>query len=216
MSNRNLPGFAELDRDGAIEEAASKVDGHTRQAFLRRTGAFMGAGAAFAVLPAGAFAAGGVPKSDVAILNFALTLEYLEADFYKKGQSLGLSSSVKKLAKQLGDEESEHVTALAATVKKLGGTAVKKPTFSFGVTDEKSFLKLAQTLEDTGVGAYNAAGPLLKSKEVLGAAGSIVQIEARHAAAIRLARGNAPAPSAFDKAIPMDKVLAAVKPLIKA
>jgi hypothetical protein len=57
---------------------------------------------------------------------------------------------------------------------------------------------------------------MIASVEVLAAAGSIVQVEARHAAMIRLARGKAPAPSAFDKASQMDSVLAAVKPFIKA
>jgi hypothetical protein len=80
--------------------------------------------------------------------------------------------------------------------------------------DEKSFLKLAQTLEDTGVSAYNGAGPSITSKEVLAAAGSIVQIEARHAAVIRQLRGNVPAPDAFDASLDTNQVLAAVKPLI--
>jgi len=194
-----------------------EVHGVTRSSFILR-GA-LAAGALYGAATVSPFVSSALAQSgggDVDILNFALTLEYLEAKFYKEGQKLGLSSNVKSLAKQLGDEESEHVSALKATVKKLGGTAVKEPTFAFGISDEKSFLKLAQTLEDTGVGAYNAAGPLLKSKEVLAAAGSIVQVEGRHAAAIRLARGNSPAPLAFDKAIEMSKVLAAVKPLIKS
>ena len=161
-----------------------------------------------------AFAATG--GGDVAILNFALTLEYLEADFYKKAVTLNLSSEAMALAKEFGDQESQHVTALAGTIKKLGGTPVKSPTFSFPITDEASFLKLAQTLEDTGVGAYNGAAPAIQSKAVLGAAGSIVQIEARHAAAIRLLNKVTPAPAAFDAAIQKAAVLKAVKPLIKA
>ncbi len=82
------------------------------------------------------------------------------------------------------------------------------------MTDQRSFLKLAQTLEDTGVSAYNGAGPSIKSKDVLAAAGSIVQIEARHAAVIRLLRGQQPAPNAFDPALTKEQVLTAVTPLI--
>jgi hypothetical protein len=87
--------------------------------------------------------------------------------------------------------------------------------FGDAFASEKSFLKLAQTLEDTGVSAYNGAGPAIKSADVLGAAGSIVQIEARHASLIRLARGKTPAPAAFDKTLSTDEVLAAVKPFVK-
>jgi rubrerythrin len=161
-----------------------------------------------------AFAQGG--GGDVDIVNFALTLEYLETDFYEKAQKLGLSSKTMKLAKQIGNHEAQHVDALTATVKQLGGTPAKKPTFTFPMKDEKSFLKLAQVLEETGVSAYNGAAPAIMSKEVLAAAGSIVQIEARHAAIIRSLNGAQPAPYAFDKTLAKSEVLAAVKPLIKA
>jgi hypothetical protein len=197
------------------ELAAVEVDGISRQAFLVR-GA-LAAGAVYGTtmispFVRGAFAAEGM--GDVDILNFALTLEYLEADFYRRALKLGLSSEVAKVARSFGDAEQQHVDALAATIKKLGGTPVASPKFSFPMKDEKSFLKLAQTLEDTGVSAYNGAGPSITSKEVLAAAGSIVQIEARHAAVIRQLRGSVPAPDAFDASLDTNQVLAAVKPLI--
>jgi len=194
-----------------------EIHGTTRGAFLLRAtlaaGAVYGAGAV-APFVKQAMAQGGM--GDVDIVNYALTLELLETAFYKKGESLKLSSEVKKLASQFGKDESEHVDALTATVKKLGGKPPKKPTFTFPVKDEESFLKLAVTLEDTGVSAYNGAAPMIKSKDVLKAAGTIVQIEGRHAAAIRLAAGEDPAPEAFDKALEMQAVLDAVKPFIKA
>ena len=90
------------------------------------------------------------------------------------------------IAKDFGDAEQQHVEALRGTIRKLGGKPVASPAFTFPMTGEKSFLKLAQTLEDTGVSAYNGAGPMIRNKDVLAAAGSIVQIEARHAAVIRL------------------------------
>ena len=193
-----------------------EVHGMNRESFILKStiavGSIYGA-AAISPFVRQAVAAGG---GDVAILNFALTLEYLETDFYKKALTLNLSSEVKKLAQEFGDQEAQHVTAIAGTIKKLGGTPVKSPTFSFPMTDQASFLKLAQTLEDTGVGAYNGAAPAIKSKAVLGAAGSIVQIEARHAAAIRLLNKVTPAPAAFDASIAAAAVLKAVKPLIKA
>jgi Ferritin-like domain len=193
-----------------------EVHGITRGSFMLK-GA-LAASAVYGATTVGPFVSRALAQGggDVDIVNFALTLEYLEADFYKKGQSLGLSSAVMKLAKEFGDAETQHVDALTQTVKKLGGTPAKKPTFTFPIKDERSFLKLAQTLEDTGVAAYNGAAPQIQSKDVLGAAGSIVQIEARHAAAIRLQRSQPPAPGAFDGTKSKDDVLKAVKPLIKA
>jgi hypothetical protein len=208
MSESNL-SVPEL---GGVE-----IHGITRGSFVLK-GA-LAAGAVYGASTVGPFVGRALAQSgggDVDVVNFALTLEYLEADFYAKASSLGLSGDVKKLAKQFGDEETQHVDALTATVKKLGGTPAKKPTFTFPIKDEASFLKLAQTLEDTGVAAYNGAGPAIQSKEVLGAAGSIVQIEARHAAAIRLARKQSPAPDAFDRTLTKAAVLKAVKPLITA
>ena len=107
---------------------------------------------------------------------------------------------------------------LTATIEQLGGTPVKAPGVDFGgaFKSQGSFLKLAQTFEDTGVSAYNGAAPAIQSKEVLGAAGSIVQIEARHAAAIRLLNGKQPAAGAFDPALEMQEVLDAVMPFVKS
>jgi hypothetical protein len=198
------------------ELAAVEVHGMTRSAFILR--GTLAAGAVYGAGTVGPFVSQAFAQSaagDLDIVNFALTLEYLETAFYTKALGLGLSAEVKSLAKLIHGDEAQHVAALVATVKKLGGTPAKKPTFVFPITDEKSFLTLAQTLEDTGVSAYNGAGPSIQSKEVLGAAGSIVQVEARHAAAIRLKNGALPAPDAFDKPLGKPAVLAAVKPLIK-
>ena len=200
----------------APELAAIEVHGITRSSFLLRgalaTGAALGTGGV------GGFVSSALAKGggDVEIVNFALTLEYLEAAFYKKGLSLGLSSDTKTFAEEFGKDESQHVDALTGTVRQLGGKPAPMPTFSFPVTDEASFMKLAQTLEDTGVSAYNGAAPSIQSKEVLTAAGSIVQIEGRHAGIIRLLNGVEPAPDAFDKTLSQGQVLAAVKPLIKS
>ncbi|MBA3748005.1 MAG: ferritin-like domain-containing protein [Solirubrobacterales bacterium] len=205
----------------AGELAAIEIKGVTREAFLIRT--TLAAAATYGALSATPFITRALAEGgggDVDILNYALTLEYLEAEFYTLGakQVKGLSGDEMKLVKELRDNEDEHVDALAATVKKLGGKAVKKPTFNFGGAfgGRAVFLKTANTLEDAGVSAYNGAGPLIESGEVLGAAGSIVQIEARHAALIRLVRNKPPAPLAFDKAADMDAILKKIKPFIKS
>jgi hypothetical protein len=193
-----------------------EVRGHTRSAFLVRgalaTGSLYGAGAVGSFVTK-AFAQGG---GDVDILNFALTLEYLEAAFYKEGLAkAGLSGDAKKLATEIADHEQQHVAAITQTIKKLGGKPVAAPGVTFPFTDQKSFLKLAQVFEDTGVSAYNGAAPMISSKEVLGAAGSIVQVEARHAAAIRLLNSDNPSPAAFDPTLSKKQVLKAVKPFMK-
>jgi hypothetical protein len=198
-----------------------EVHGMTRASFILRgalaAGAVYGTSAVtpFVSQAFAATAAGG--GGDAEILNFALTLEYLEADFYEvKGKTVGLSGQAKAYATQFGAEEQEHVVALTAAIKQLGGVPTKKPQFVFPATDEKSFLALASVLENTGVGAYNGAGPSLHSKQVLASAGSIVQVEARHAAAINLLIGTSPTPGqGFDKPLTKSQVLAAAGPLIK-
>jgi hypothetical protein len=153
--------------------------------------------------------------SDVDILNFALTLEYLETSFYEEAKARAKASGeLKSLIGLLARDEKQHVEALTATIKQLKGKPVAEPKFNFDYSDTAGFLKLAQTFEDTGVSAYNGAGPAIKSKEVLGAAGSIVQVEARHAAAIRLQNSEEPAPDAFDPALDEAQVLKAVEPFI--
>lgn len=203
------------------ELAAIEIKGMTRQSFMMR-GALT-AGAVYGLGTVGPFVKSAIAQEgggDVEILNFALTLEYLEAAFYVQAlkQVPGLSGDVKALATEIRDNENEHVDALKATIEQLSGMPVKAPGVDFGnaFENQKSFLKLAQTFEDTGVSAYNGAAPAIQSKEVLGAAGSIVQIEARHAAAIRLLNGKQPAAGAFDPALEMQQVLDAVQPFVKS
>jgi rubrerythrin len=164
-----------------------------------------------------AFAKGST--GDIDILNFALTLEYLEAAFYAEAARVqGLSSEVAGYVKTFGDEEQEHVDALRATIRDLGGMPVEAPGVDFGdaFSSADKFIALAITLEDTGVSAYNGAAPMIDSKDLLATAGGIVQVEARHAAAIRYAAGEDPAPEAFDPTLTEDEVLAAVQPFVKS
>jgi rubrerythrin len=203
------PTLAELDRDGAIREAASRVDGVTRAAFMRRTAALLGGGlAAGAVLPGIASAQ---TSGDVAILNYALTLEYLEAAFYAEAKSKGaLKGELANFASVVAEHEAAHVDALK---KALGSKAVKKPAFDFkGTTGSSStFSATSAVLEDTGVGAYLGQAGNIKTPAVAKAALSILPVEARHAAWVRDIAGSAPAPNAFEPAKTMSAVLAAVQ-----
>lgn len=205
----------------APELGAIEIQGITRQSFILR-GA-VAAGTVYGVSTVGPYVTQALAQAgggDVAILNFALTLEYLEAAFYTEAvkQTKGLGAEARKLAVTLRDNETEHVKALTAAIKGAGGKPVKAPGVSFGgaFASQAAFLKTAQTFEDLGVGAYNGQGPLIKSKATLAAAGSIVQVEARHAAAIRYLRGQKIAPAAFDKGLDKAAVLSAVKPFVKA
>ena len=179
-------------------------------------------GAIYGSLAVGSFVRRALAQSDsgdVEILNFALTLEYLEAEFYRQGlKTAKLGAEQKMVAQEIGSNEDDHVQSLMGAVTDLGGTPVEAPAVDFGtaVNSQSAFLKLAQTLEDTGVGAYNGAGPMIQSKDLLGVAGAIAQVEARHAARIRLFNGELPAPEPFDPPLDMDEVLKAVQPFVKS
>ncbi len=202
-----------IDADGAIREAYEELPRSTRMSMLKRG---LLAGGTLAV---GGIAIGGLPKfataapspsQDVKILNFALTLEYLEAAFYTEAVAGGaLSGELLQFAKTVKAHEVAHVAFLK---KALGGKAVPKPTFDFkGTTDDPAaFQATAVVLEDTGVAAYNGQGANL-TKGVLAAAASIVSVEARHAAWIRDIAKKRPAPVAFDAAKTSDQILSAVK-----
>lgn len=201
----------------APELGGIEVHGMTRASFILR-GA-LAAGAAYGAGAVGPYVSSALAQSsDIDILNFALTLEYLETDFYTvKAKTVGLSGDAASLAALLGGQESQHVDALTKAISAAGGMPAKKPTFAFPVSDQAGFLKLAYVLENTGVGAYNGAGPSLQNKQYLAAAGSIVQVEARHAAAIGLLTSQAVTPDgAFDKPLTKAQVLAKAGPLIKS
>jgi hypothetical protein len=198
--------------------AEVEVEDISRSAFLAK-GA-LAVGAVYGMTMVGpylrkAFAQG--EMGDIDILNFALTLEYLESAFYDQAKAEAkLDPEATELVDLIAKDEAEHVSALMSTITDLGGTPVEAPGVDFGqaFANQGSFLELAQTFEDTGVSAYNGAGPALKSKELLATAGAIVQIEARHAAAIRLLNGETPAPEAFDQTLDMQEVLQAVDPFV--
>ncbi len=198
--------LGELDRDGAIREAVERVSGDTRAAFLGK--AVVGGAALLGAIAAPASAATAV--SDVTILNYALTLEYLQAAFYTETERLGaVGGELKRVPRQLGAVERAHVKAIKAV---LGRSAVKRPGFDFqGVTeDQLKFLKTAVAFEDLGAAAYKAQAPRIKSQAVLAAAISIHSVEARHAAWMRFLAGVTPAATAFDEGKPISQVQAIV------
>jgi hypothetical protein len=220
MSQINLEA---VDSDGAIREAAEAVAGDTRMSFLRK-GAMGGAaavsgGAILSALIPGAASAktvGAPPatfgKGDIGILNYALTLEYLESSFYNQAAASGkiTNKALKQFLATVQKDENAHVKLLKSA---LGSQAAKKPNFDFqGIpSDPAKFAATAYVLENTGVHAYLGQAPNIAEAKVLLTAASIVTVEARHAGAIGLFLAKAIAPAPLDTGWTAAKVLAAVK-----
>jgi rubrerythrin len=226
----------QIDVDGAVQEAAHEAEaglesGDTRLGFLKKAGlaggAVVGGGALLGALtPGAAMAAGkGAPpakfgKGDVGILNFALTLEYLEAAFYNEATAnQGKRTFVKDkqtqtFLKTVTADENAHVAYLK---KALGSKAIAAPKVDFGGTtsSEKPFVETAFALENTGVHAYLGQALNITTPSTVAAALSIATIEARHASVIGLILKGSSAgivpDGSFDKPFTAAKVLKAVE-----
>ena len=161
-------------------------------------------------------------KGDIEIVNYALTLEYLEAEFYAQVIASGevTDKKIAELAKSIGQNEQEHVDALKATVEKLGGKPAPKPQTKFEdviAGGPQMILDTAAAVENLGAAAYLGQAGNIKDKEILAAALAIHSVEARHAAALNTLVGKTIVPDgAFAKPASMDEVLKAVKPFIAA
>ena len=156
---------------------------------------------------------------DVDIANFALSLEYLEADFYARALDAGvLSGDALGVVKNLADHEAQHVKAITDLLNSAGATPVAEPTFTYladAFSSQASILALAATLEPVGVDAYLGAAPLISSPDILAAAGSIAGVEGEHVVAVNWLLGVVPfAGEAFPAAIILDEVSAAVAPFL--
>jgi len=155
-------------------------------------------------------------KGDVGILNYALTLEYLETAFYAEVVKSGLFKGADLATiRKFGQEEAEHVQALTQAVKSLGGKPAPEPKTEFPLKDAKSVLELAGTVENLGAAAYLGQAANIQSPEVLASALAIHSVEGRHAAALNTLLGESITPDgAF--AVPADvpTVLKSVEPFI--
>ena len=216
----------------AMQELAQ--DASSRKRFLRMMGG-AGAASAFAIFMA---ACGGDDEEssanadtsmnkknpaaggDLAIVQYALTLEHLETDFYNAVINSDVKPPSRALARtivMIRDNEQEHVDALTATVEKLGGKP-KRPKTNFDAVIEggvKKILETAAVVENLGAAAYLGQAPRIQSKEVLAAALAIHSVEGRHAAALNTVVGKTIVPDgAFAKPASMAQVLPLVKPFL--
>jgi rubrerythrin len=158
----------------------------------------------------------GASSGDLAILNYALTLEYLETGFYEKVVESGLfSGKVASLIKTFGGQEKTHVEALKGAVEKLGGTPAANPNGKFPITSATQVAELAYTVENLGASAYLGQAPNIQSPEILATALAIHSVEARHAATLgTLVKKSLTPDGAFAKPADMSTVLAAIKPFL--
>src|SRR5215211_5889831 len=154
---------------------------------------------------------------DAAILQFAYQLELLEGTFYAEGVEAGLfEDAFLEQIVAIRDHEMAHADAIATTLGELGAEVPQTPELTFPngtFTDPTAFLELAATFEPVGIGAYQGAAPALQSKDILAAAISIHNAECQHGCAINLLNLiHPPNDLAFEEALPLPKVQAAVEP----
>ena len=162
--------------------------------------------------------------SDIAILNYALTLEHLEYAFYRDALAAGgfnekdfkgyLDPNLYERLLDIRDHERTHVEALTATIQQLGGDPVEELRYDFGYDTAREFLEVAQALENTGVSAYDGAIAGITSPQLQTTGATIATVEARHASYLNLINGTNPFPAAFDTPLTMEEVLAIAGPFI--
>ena len=228
-----------MDDNHANDTLQSAFGDSSRRRFIT-TSALLGAGAFGATMPAAAhddddeeMDDGNDLESDVDILNFALTLEFLEARFYREGldtigeQELRCSEPLRMVGGDVRDRayddlrviqehEEIHAEVIGDTIEDLGGEPVDEPEFDFGTAteDPAEFLATAAQLEATGVGAYAGAAPMIENQDLIPPALSIHSVEARHTSFLNALNGEIGFPNAFDEALTVDEVLERAGPFI--
>ncbi|MGH3088006.1 MAG: ferritin-like domain-containing protein [Rubrobacteraceae bacterium] len=201
----------EVERTAVVEEARQSL---SRKRFLLGAAGILGGGALMAALPNTARAHETDPNvTDEDILNYALTLEHLEAIFYVEGlkkfnradfKKMNFSNEIRKNLERIRDHEVEHVDTLIAVIEDpngVDGEAVPPADeydFSPGFASVRKFIQVAQLLENTGVSAYTGAIAHVNAAGLLTAGSTIATVEARHASYLNLINDDVPFPAAFD------------------
>jgi hypothetical protein len=199
-----------------------------RRELLLRSAAIFGAG----TLLTSELSAQSAP-TDLTLLNYALTLENLEAAFYTQGLSqfssadFGNSTFIQNFGSVIGGDvyaylslirnhEQQHVRTLQSLITGLGGTPAKPCSYNFGYKTADDFVTVAALLENTGVMAYDGALSQLSSSSLKTAAATIATVEARHASYLNLLTGTSPFPASFDTPATSATILAAAGKFITA
>jgi rubrerythrin len=157
-------------------------------------------------------------EGDVGILNYALTLEHIQAAFYADlVESTRLTAAAREALGKFGKEEEEHISVLTKKVEELGGDPAPKPQTTFSLKTDGGTLELASTLENVGAAAYLGQLPNIESDSVLETVLTIHSVEGRHAAAMnRLQHKPVTPDGAFAKAATVTTVLRTVAPFVGA
>ena len=188
-----------------------------RRAFLATLGALAaaGCGGGGATTPEGARPAGGAnarlpgAPDDAATVAYALRLELVQADLYRRAADSGFfKGSERALVQQLRDEEDEHVSTLSGTLHRLGGATPAPPETRLALHDRDATLRIAVRLENLGAAAYLGQLDRIRDRGVLATQLSIHTVEARHATALNLLLAKPATPTgAFARPEDMASVL---------
>jgi hypothetical protein len=198
LDNAAAGTLTEIDGGDVFLESATAALGETRASFLRRSfGSAAGLGLLLAATDTEA--AGAATKNDVAILQFDLVLEYLQAGLYTEAERLGaLTPKTLAWARVVGAHERAHVRAIKGL---LGSKTVPSPGFNYRnvTSNEQAFIKTAVAFEDLTAALLKWQAPRLDSRSIVAAVVQLHSVETRHAAWIRHIVGLQPATSAFDQ-----------------
>ena len=194
-----------------------------RRQFMAASALLLGGAAAHSLVPTVGEAQDARVGQDIAVLNYALTLERLEAAFYVAGlqrfgagdfAGVGVAGLFDRL-RDIRDHEVAHVATIESVVTSIGGRPVTGGEFTFPYTDVRSFLRVAQVLENTGVSAYDGAVALLTVPALMTASATIATVEARHAAYLNFVNGDNPFPAATDTPRSPGDIVAAIQPFVR-
>ncbi len=229
MQENNQPLGADPGRAARVRRSSQLFGGKpvmafrtesTRRGFIAGA-ALVGVGATFVAFNRRDPVAFADTADDIDILNYALTLEYLEAEFYTQGIAGDVITEERELEllTPIRDHEQGHVDGISQLITDLGGTPVEKPSFMFPdetFTDRDAFLEAASMFEELGVQAYHGQVALISDAEILGTAAAIAGVESRHAAVVADLMGGDPFPDPFEANLPMEDVLDAAGQFIES